>query len=263
MANTNKAFSIGALGLSDGEKKVLGSIAMLTKARGDFSYIVNPAADASESDIVIVNVDDREAAIRWGSLAASPRPPVMVLYTKEPSSDPKQHYLLRPFGPSKLLALLDGIAAELKESAQVWKKPVLPPALATNLANVSQISLRALVVDDSPTVRKLVELELRHFNVHVDVDETGEGALERLASTHYDLVFLDLVLPGTDGYQVCKEMRRNPKTKLTPVIMLTSKSSPFDRVRGSLVGCNEYLTKPVDYSAFRQVVGKYVKIGQN
>ncbi len=263
MTNTNKAFSIGALGLSDGEKKVLGSIATLTKARGDFSYTVNAAADASESDIVIVNVDDRDAATKWDSLAALPRPPVMVLYTREPSSDPQQHYLSRPFGPSKLLALLDSIATELKESAQVWKKPALPPVLTTDSAGIGQISLRALVVDDSPTVRKLVELELRHFNVQVDVDETGEGALERLAHTHYDLIFLDLVLPGTDGYQVCKEIRKNPKTKQTPVIMLTSKSSPFDRVRGSLVGCSEYLTKPVDYNAFRQVVGKYVKIGQN
>ncbi len=264
MTNINKAFSIGALGLSDGEKKVLGSIATLTKSRGDFSYTVNPASDPAESDIVIVNVDDRDAAIKWGTLAALPRPPVMVLYTKEPANDPEQHYLLRPFGPSKLLALLDSIATELKESAQVWKKPVVPPpVLAANSANISQISLRALVVDDSPTVRKLVELELRHFNVQVEVDETGEGALERLARTHYDLIFLDLVLPGTDGYQVCREIRKNPKTKLTPVIMLTSKSSPFDRVRGSLVGCNEYLTKPVDYNAFRQVVGKYVKMGQN
>lgn len=264
MTNINKAFSIGALGLSDGEKKVLGSIATLTKARSDFSYTVNPAADAAESDIVIVNMDDSDAATQWDSLAASPRPPVRVAYTKEPSAGAQQqHHLLRPFGPSKLLALLDSIAAELKECAQVWKEPVLSPAFAAASADIDHISLRALVVDDSPTVRKLVELELRHFNVHVDVDDSGEGALGRLARTHYDLIFLDLVLPGTDGYQVCKEIRKNPMTRQTPVIMLTSKSSPFDRVRGSLVGCSEYLTKPVDYNAFRQVVGKYVKIVQN
>jgi two-component system cell cycle response regulator len=243
----HKAFSIGVLGLSVDEIKVLGSIATLTQSRPNFSYTVNPATDASGSDIVIVNADDQDAAIKWRALAVLPHPPVMILYTKVPSADPVQHYLLRPFGPSRLLALLDRIAVELKESAQIWKKPAPMQPAAALAVDTTQVPLRALVVDDSPTVRKLIELELRNFNVLVDTEETGEAALNRLSGSHYDLIFLDLVLPGTDGYQVCKEIRRNPKTKQTPVIMLTSKSSRFDRVRGSLVGCNEYLTKPVDY----------------
>ncbi len=259
----NKVFSVGALGLSDDEKKVLGSIATLTKSRADFSYVLNPAADSSGSHIVIVNVDDRDAAIRWGTLAASSHPPVMVVYSQEPSKDPAQHYLARPFGPSKLLALLDSIAAHLKESALVWKTPAIAQGAVGGNLDTNGVALRALVVDDSPTVRKLIELELRNLNVQVEAEETGEAALERLTRSRYDLIFLDVVLPGTDGYQVCREIRKNTMTKQTPVIMLTSKSSPFDRVRGSLVGCSEYLTKPVDYLAFREVVGKYVKMGHN
>ena len=83
-----------------------------------------------------------------------------------------------------------------------------------------------------------------------------------LAQNSYDIIFLDVVLPGTDGYQVCKDIRKNPGTRQTPVIMLTSKSSPFDRVRGSLVGCSAYLTKPVDYNAFRAAVSKYLATGK-
>lgn len=258
MDQKHKSWSIGALGLSAGESKLLTSMASLTRARPEDSYVVEAAANIANCNIIILNVDDREAVIQWRTLEVRPNPPVSVLYTNEPPTDPGQHYLLRPFGPAKLLALLDGIAKELRESAHVWERPALSQAatVATTAA-----ALRALVVDDSPTVCKQLELELRNFNILADIAETGERGLELLAANKYDIIFLDVVLPGTDGYQVCKEIRKNPKTKQAPVIMLTSKSSPFDRVRGSLVGCSAYLTKPVDYNAFREAVGKHVAIG--
>ena len=252
-------FTIGALGLTASEENVLKSISTLTKGRAKGGYIVNADPEIQDCDIVIVNTDDLNATIKWRTLAVRLRPPVMVLYTKEPSSDASQHYLLRPFGPAKVLALLDGIVGQLSESAEVWKKPTLSQGAA---ASTSATALRALVVDDSPTVCKQLELELRNFNVQSDIAETGERGLELLAHTQYDIIFLDVVLPGTDGYQVCKDIRKNSNTKQTPVIMLTSKSSPFDRVRGSLVGCSAYLTKPVDYNAFREAVGKFIEIGK-
>jgi two-component system, cell cycle response regulator len=248
-------YTIGSLGLAHTEENLLKSIGLLTKGRPRGGYAVNAEADIADSDIIVVNKDDPSALAKWRALAAKPNPPVMVLYVKEPPAEPNQHYLLRPFGPAKLLALLDGIVGQLSESAEVWKKPALSQAAAASTTNTTQ---RALVVDDSPTVCKQLELELRNFNVQADIAETGESGLELLAQHHYDLVFLDVVLPGMDGYQICKDIRKNPATKQTPVIMLTSKSSPFDRVRGSLVGCSAYLTKPVDYNAFREAVGKYV-----
>ncbi len=258
MKQGKTTFSIGALGLSEGELRVLGSMAALTKARAEGSYVVSAPEDIAKCDIVIFNADDPEAVIQWRTVAVSPHPPVMVLYTREPPMTGNQRYLLRPFGPAKLLALLDSIAGELRASAEIWKKPTVAQQVATPS---SAPELRALVVDDSPTVRKQLELELRNFNVQADCVETGEDGLRLLAQSRYDIIFLDVVLPGTDGYQVCKDIRKNPKTKQTPVVMLTSKSSPFDRVRGSLVGCSAYLTKPVDYNSFREVVGGYLKAG--
>jgi twitching motility two-component system response regulator PilG len=78
-----------------------------------------------------------------------------------------------------------------------------------------------------------------------------------MGKNFYDIIFLDVILPGADGYQVCKHIKKNPLLKQTPVVMLTSKASPFDRVRGSLAGCDTYLTKPVDYQEFKQVLEKY------
>jgi twitching motility two-component system response regulator PilG len=251
-------FTIGALGLTGAEINVLKSIGTMTRGRAQGGYAVSAESEIADSDIVIVNVDDVNATIKWRTLTARRRPPVMVLYTKERPTDPLQPYLLRPFGPAKLLALLDGIAGGLRESAEVWKKPTLSQAAS---ASTNDAALRALVVDDSPTVCKQLELELRNFNIQADIAETGERGMELLALNKYDLIFLDVVLPGVGGYQVCKDIRSNSKTKQTPVIMLTSKSSPFDRVRGSLVGCSAYLTKPVDYNEFREAVSNHVEIG--
>lgn len=251
----HKTWSVAALGLSDKEFTLLKILTGLTSARDGDRYAVNSVNYVSNCcNILILNAEDREVMERWQTLAANPNPPTPVLFTSKPPSDPSMNYLLRPFGPTKLLALLDGIVKKLRESEQVWGKPALPHATKPSGAGTA---LRALVVDDSPTVCKQLELELANFGIQAEIAETGERGLELLAQQNYDIIFLDVILPGTDGYQVCKEIRKNPKTKQTPVIMLTSKSSPFDKVRGSLAGCSTYLTKPVDYDKFRGAVESY------
>lgn len=250
-----KTWSVAALGLSDLEMVLLRSVAGLTSSRDGDQYAVNAANYISDCcNILILNVDDREALEGWRTLATKPNPPTTVLFTAKPPDDPSQHYLLRPFSPAKLLALLDGIVKKLREAEQVWGNPTHSQVA---VASTPATALQALVVDDSPTVCKQLELELRNFNIRSDIAETGERGLELLPSKNYDIIFLDVVLPGTDGYEVCKQIRKDPKTRQTPVIMLTSKSSPFDRVRGMLVGCSAYLTKPVDFKLFSETITKY------
>lgn len=77
-----------------------------------------------------------------------------------------------------------------------------------------------------------------------------------LKGRSYDLAFLDVVMPGTDGYELCRKIKHNPYTRLMPVLMLTSRSSPFDRARGALSGCDSYMTKPITWDTFRQAVDK-------
>jgi len=252
----HKTWSVAALGLSDLEMVLLRSVARLTSARDGDRYAVNAVKNhiSDSCNILILNADDREALEGWRTLAANPNPPTMILFTTKPPSDSSQHYLLRPFSPAKLLALLDGIVEKLREAEQFWGNPTRSPV---GVAPTPATALHALVVDDSPTVCKQLELELRNFNLRSDIAETGERGLELLRLKSYNIIFLDVVLPGTDGYQVCKEIRKNPNTRQTPVIMLTSKSSPFDRVRGMLVGCSAYLTKPVDFKLFSETLTKY------
>ena len=117
---------------------------------------------------------------------------------------------------------------------------------------------RALVVDDSRPVRKQLEMELKLLGVDVELASCGEQAIASCQSHHYDIIFLDVVMPGIDGYKVCKQLKKDRDTKSTPIIMLTGKSSPFDKVRGSLSGCDSYLTKPLERTQFHELASKYI-----
>lgn len=131
---------------------------------------------------------------------------------------------------------------------------------ATNTQETSTEYLyKALVVDDSAAIRKQLEIELRNAQIQSDFAETGEEALEKSANQQYDLVFLDIVMPGIDGYEVCRQMRSRKTMKKTPIIMLSGKTSPLDEVQGVIAGASTYLTKPVKHEQFQQTLKRVSK----
>lgn len=124
--------------------------------------------------------------------------------------------------------------------------------------------LTALVVDDSITVRNQLQAALQKAGVATQLASSGEQALLMLSKNLVDLIFLDVVMPGDDGYAVCKSIRKLPTHKQTQVMMLTSRSSPFDRARGALAGCDMYLIKPIDLKSFYAAVDRSImKICKN
>lgn len=133
-------------------------------------------------------------------------------------------------------------------------------AAATNppVANIPVSPARALVVDDSTTLRRLMELTLRGVGVELDFAATGEDAVTLAKATRYDIIFLDVILPGIDGYRVCKKIKADRSMKNTPVVMLTGMGSTFDKVRGIMAGTNEYLKKPLDRSQLMRALAKWV-----
>lgn len=115
-----------------------------------------------------------------------------------------------------------------------------------------------LVVDDNDVMQQALNDELQQMPVTVNTDfaGTGEEALEQVAKQQYDFIFLDVVMPGIDGFETCTEMRKRPELKKTPIIMLTSKTSPMDEVKGIMSGCSTYLTKPIEHSEFQKVIAR-------
>lgn len=113
-----------------------------------------------------------------------------------------------------------------------------------------------LVVDDSHPMQQMLAKELQHMDHPVDIDfaDDGETALEKAGQNQYDFIFLDIMMPGIDGFETCTRLRQMPGLKKTPIIMLSSKTSPLDEVKGIMAGSSTYLTKPIDHVEFQKVI---------
>ncbi|MBE9516004.1 MAG: response regulator [Proteobacteria bacterium] len=124
----------------------------------------------------------------------------------------------------------------------------------------NRTTFKALVVDDSTTLRRLMDLTLSPLGIDVEFTDNGEDAVTLVKGKDYDIIFLDVVLPGIDGYRVCKAIKGDHRTKSTPVIMLTSKNSTFDKVRGMMAGTDVYLTKPLERTNLLRAISKYLPL---
>lgn len=105
-------------------------------------------------------------------------------------------------------------------------------------------ALKVMVIDDSKTIRKSAESLLTKEGCEVVTATDGFEALAKIAEHRPDLIFIDIMMPRLDGYQTCALIKNNRLFKATPVIMLSSKDSIFDKARGKIVGSEKYLTKP-------------------
>lgn len=107
-----------------------------------------------------------------------------------------------------------------------------------------QLNVKVMVIDDSKTIRRSAETLLKKVGCDVVTATDGFEALAKITEHHPDIIFVDIIMPRLDGYQTCALIKNNQTFKSTPVIMLSSKDSIFDRARGRIVGSEEYLTKP-------------------
>ncbi len=110
--------------------------------------------------------------------------------------------------------------------------------------NPQQLNVKVMVIDDSKTIRRSAETLLKKVGCDVVTATDGFEALAKITEYNPDIIFVDIMMPRLDGYQTCALIKNNQKFKATPVIMLSSKDSIFDRARGRIVGSEEYLTKP-------------------
>ncbi|MCP4708403.1 MAG: response regulator, partial [Planctomycetes bacterium] len=103
---------------------------------------------------------------------------------------------------------------------------------------------KILIVDDEQDILELLDYNLRREGYEVIKAKTGEEALGIAGSTLPDLIILDLMLPGIDGLKVCGRLKKESKTQIIPIIMLTAKGEEIDIVTGLELGADDYITKP-------------------
>src|SRR5690349_23476469 len=105
---------------------------------------------------------------------------------------------------------------------------------------------RILIVDDSPTERHVLNDMLTKAGYEVVASDNGEDAILKARQVKPDLILMDVVMPGLNGFQATRAISRDPETKSIPVIMCTSKSQETDKIWGLRQGARDYVVKPVD-----------------
>ena len=269
---SSKEYRLVVFGLSTHELRVLRTISILSRNRPRTYVLDNsPAPDAA--DFAVVDGDDPQSLRDWQVFQATYPMVPAVMVGRAPTSKSSEYRINRPIMATRLLGQLDrmelsqenpAFVAAPANDAQPRQPTPLPPAEQPLPDSADAAGPRALVVDDSLPIRRQIKLELQRLEggMNVDFAEDGKRAIELLATNSYDIVFLDVVLPGMDGYEICRTIKHDKGTKHTPVIMLTGKSSPFSRIKGKLAGCDTYLTKPVNRKKFDKAVETFLKQGE-
>jgi len=116
-----------------------------------------------------------------------------------------------------------------------------------------------VLADDSPTIRKVVELSFAGENFELHCFSGGETALNYVRSGPVDVLLADVFLPGVDGYELCRELKANPRTAHVPVVLLAGTYEPFDIRRAERAGYHSYLTKPFATSQLLALVSELIK----
>jgi twitching motility two-component system response regulator PilG len=241
---TDRNFYVDVIGFNATERLLLSSIFGMA-ARRDPGFLQREATATHPADLYLVDGDDAAAMNEFRAVSARFPAPAVRVGAPDPACGLPT--VQRPIQWARLLQSFDEAVLEAPH-----------PALSRSSPGVAARDA-VLVVDDNATVRKFMESKLAPYGFRADFAETGEQAVGLTGAKEYTCVFLDVVLPGIDGYQVCKLIKSNKQAvKRTSVVMLTSRSSPFDKLRGSLAGCDEYLTKPVDENRLLEVMGKFL-----
>ncbi len=118
---------------------------------------------------------------------------------------------------------------------------------------------RILIVDDSETIRRTAEALLKREGYQVAVAEDGLRAFAAIVDFKPQIIFLDIMMPRLDGYQVCSVIKNNPEYSHIPVIMLSSKDNIFDKARGRVSGSEFFMSKPFSKEELVNIVNQHLK----
>jgi two-component system, cell cycle response regulator len=232
-------------GFSEMERRLLEGTVKLSQRRAPRIDLVTDAHGA-EADVVMIDAHDPQS-VAWA--AAQPwlaGKAVLWAGAKavRPGHTAIERHVKWPILPVLLYRAL--------EQGQNHAAPVVAAAPAT-------ASRRVLVVDDSLAARAHLRSLLERDGVDVTEAETAEAGIALATSEPFACVLMDVLMPGMDGFEACRRIKARARAgHALPVVMLTSKSSPFDRVRGKMAGCDTYLTKPVEPAQLHDVVARHL-----
>ncbi|HEY8606004.1 MAG TPA: response regulator [Noviherbaspirillum sp.] len=272
----SRRFVLELLGFTEAERSLLSSTFRLTSRR-PFRYA--EVGGGERPDVYLANADNAEAMQKLRERTPNVHAPAVLIGQSDAVIEwPLVH---KPIHWSRLFDTLDqqmrvamlervrrnagaaagwdGRARRAADRRAGAAAPAPSAPVAGALAHpAAQAPEAVLVVDDSATVRAFMRAKLAPFRLQVDFAEDGETALDMVQARHYRCVFLDVLMPGIDGYQVCKRIKTSAATRDSAVVMLSSRSSAFDKFRGSWSGCDAYLGKPVTERELLAAIARFL-----
>ncbi len=235
------ALKLLVMGFTQSEQQLLNAIVKLSQRRQPQLNLLG-VADGENADVVMIDSADTLAK-KW----ASNQPWLerkVVIWVDAPSA-PGRTVVQRPIQWSALPILL----ARVLEQVPGDKRST--PATTSGNSSV-------LVVDDSIAVRSQLRALLEPRGLTVIEADSAESAIKAASASPYACILMDVLMPGIDGYEACRRIKQNSHAgNKSNVVMLTSRSSPFDRIRGKMAGCDAYLTKPIDPDYLHEVISRY------
>ncbi|WP_020559939.1 response regulator [Thiofilum flexile] len=245
--------------LAEKDAAIITRVVNFSSSQGK-PYVLHP--NPAESHILIVA----------GDTPVQTQNPIPIIRIHHQVIAPQELLLAPPLLVTRVMRVLDEAVNQLR-AAQT------PSATEAQTAHALQLSapnttlpepilptpeptgqtLLALIIDDSLAIRTQLAIELRNMNIACEQAEDGERGLALLEQKSYHMIFLDIIMPGIDGYEVCKQIRQRAATRKTPIIMLSGKDTPLDEVKGIIAGATTYLTKPVNPERLQQTIGRMTR----
>lgn len=260
-----KMISVGIMGFSPQEENKLKKIFELSQQH-ERRYKLGNIADTQPVELLIVKKENELVQKQQQAYQAryKSRSIPVVVAGRDPAINEDPYYIRGVLIPSRVFAVLDKIEIppETKTFATHTEESFIRATTdaADEAETIAENALHVLVVDDSAMMQKSIEMELKKTTLPLATDfaNTGEEALEKVKQKKYDFIFLDVMMPGIDGFETCTQIRKVEGMAKTPVIMLTSKTSALDEVKGLMAGCTTYLTKPFAHDEFHSMLERIV-----
>ena len=242
-------------GLKPMERQLLEGLVKVSQRRSPRLAMLDPEV-ARDADVIMIDTRDA-AAMAW----AQQRPWLAsraVIWIDGAQAGPG-HTLLRrpvqwPILPMVLARALERVSTAATATAAL--------AAAPGAGTAPSRTARILVVDDSLAVRAHLRSLLEPRGYQIIEADCVAAAMARIEDGRFDCVLMDVLMPQVDGYEGCHRIKARLRgADAVPVVMLSSKGSPFDRLRGKMAGCDAYLTKPVDPQHLGEVLAQQVGAG--
>jgi len=263
---SKRLFNVYLMNVITAEKKMFSRAFLLSESRQCRYQLIEtaPTNHAKDSILIIDNLTQELPDISM---------PMVILNQNNLDLSNHQHLffgvynLKRPLLATRILRLLDKVVAtefhyapnlKIGDQEKTENSDILDQKTTEHTpVHKKQLfaNMRALIVDDSLMVRKQMELILTGLGVQCNFAENGESALIKAKEKDYHVIFLDIMMPGIDGFQVCKRLRKQQIQ--SKIIMLTSKSSRLHRARGNFAGVDAYLVKPASYEDLIKILMRY------